>query len=166
MYRSSYSRSMPVLVGALSGIEMAMWDVFGKVVGMPIWKLLGGSVRERIRVYTGIGGTTPDECAESAKKAVMSGFRAVKMGTAPQPVRFVDTSKTIDAMVARIAAVRTAVGDEVDIASHNIFSRSVGRVERFVFGGMSHEMYPQRGQRISSSTRFLTVPVLSGFRRV
>ena len=38
MYRSSYSRSMPILVGALSGIEMAMWDVFGKVVGMPVWK--------------------------------------------------------------------------------------------------------------------------------
>ncbi|MYF73992.1 MAG: hypothetical protein F4175_11625, partial [Gemmatimonadetes bacterium] len=41
MYRSSYSRSMPVLVGALSGIEMAMWDVFGKMVGLPVWKLLG-----------------------------------------------------------------------------------------------------------------------------
>ena len=67
MYRSSYSRSMPVLVGALSGIEMAMWDVFGKVVGMPVWKLLGGSVRNRIRVYTGIGGTTPEVCAASAR---------------------------------------------------------------------------------------------------
>lgn len=47
-----------------------------------------------------------------------------------------------------------------------MLSRSVGRVERFVFGGISHEMYPQRGQRISSSTRFLTSPVFSGFRRV
>ena len=112
MYRSSYSRSMPVLVGALSGIEMAMWDVFGKVVGLPVWKLLGGSVRNRIRVYTGIGGTTPDACAESAKKAVAAGFRAVKMGASPQPVRFVDTPKAIDTMVARVAAVREAVGDE------------------------------------------------------
>ena len=56
MFRSSYSRSMPVLVGALSGIEMAMWDVFGKAVGMPVWKLLGGSVRRRVRVYTASGG--------------------------------------------------------------------------------------------------------------
>ncbi len=61
MYRSSYSRSMPALVGALSGIEMAMWDVFGKAVGMPVWQLLGGKVRDRVRVYTGIGGTTPEE---------------------------------------------------------------------------------------------------------
>ena len=130
MYRSSYSRNMPILVGALSGIEMAMWDVFGKVVGMPVWKLLGGSVRNRIRVYTGIGGTTPEECAESAKKAVASGFRAVKMGASPQPVRFVDTPKAIDTMVARVAAVRTAVGDEVDIAVdlHRRLSPTMGMI--------------------------------------
>ncbi|MEZ4615906.1 MAG: hypothetical protein R2867_10440 [Caldilineaceae bacterium] len=99
MYRSSYSRSMPVLVGALSGIEMAMWDIFGKVVGMPIWKLLG-SVRKRIRVYTGIGGNTPEECAASARAAVDKGFRAVKMVVTPTPIRFVDTPRAIDAMVA------------------------------------------------------------------
>ena len=64
MYRSSYSRSMPVLVGALSGIEMAMWDVFGKMVGLPVWKLLGGNVRDRIRVYTGTGG----RCQKNARR--------------------------------------------------------------------------------------------------
>ena len=56
IYRSSYSRAMPSIVSALSGIEMAMWDVMGKALGLPVWKLLGGSVRDRIRVYTGIGG--------------------------------------------------------------------------------------------------------------
>jgi galactonate dehydratase len=116
MYRSSYSRSMPVLVGALSGIEMAMWDVFGKATGLPVWKLLGGSVRSRVRVYTGIGGTTPAQCAEEARQAVKEGFRAVKMVISPQPVRFVDTAQAIETMVARVAAVREAVGAEVDIA--------------------------------------------------
>ena len=56
VYRSSYSRAMPSIVGAWSGIEMAMWDVMGKQLGLPVWKLLGGSVRNRVRVYTGIGG--------------------------------------------------------------------------------------------------------------
>ena len=80
MFRSSYSRSMPVLVGALSGIEMAMWDVFGKAVGLPVWKLLGGSVRRRIRVYTASGGGTPQECAENASAAVEKGFQCVEDG--------------------------------------------------------------------------------------
>ena len=73
MYRSSYSRSMPVLVGALSGIEMAMWDVFGKMVGLPVWQLLGGKVRDRIRVYTGTGGTMSEECEKALKNSSMWG---------------------------------------------------------------------------------------------
>ena len=80
MFRSSYSRSMPVLVGALSGIEMAMWDVFGKSVGLPVWKLLGGSVRRRVRVYTASGGTTPQECAENAKAAVETRLQCCEDG--------------------------------------------------------------------------------------
>ena len=58
-----------MLVGALSGIEMAMWDVFGKMVGLPVWKLLGGKVRDRIRVYTGTGGTKSEECEKAIKNS-------------------------------------------------------------------------------------------------
>ena len=59
LFRSSYSRQMPILLSALSGIEMACLDILGKMAGLPVWKLLGGSVRERIRVYGGAGGATP-----------------------------------------------------------------------------------------------------------
>ena len=93
-----------------------MWDVFGKVTGMPVWKLLGGSVRQRVRVYTGIGGNTPEQCAVNAKKAIEAGFSAVKMGISTQPVRFIETPESIDKMVARVAAVRDAIGNQVDIA--------------------------------------------------
>ncbi len=66
LYRSSYSRQMPILVAALSGIEMACLDILGKSVGLPVWKLLGGSVRERIRVYDAAGGQSPAEAAARA----------------------------------------------------------------------------------------------------
>lgn len=173
MYRSSYSRSMPVLVGALSGIEMAMWDVFGKVVEMPVWKLLGGSVRKRIRVYTGIGGTTPEECAESAKKAVTSGFRAVKMGAASHPVRFVDTPKAIDTMVARVAAVRTAVGDEVDIAVdlHRRLSPTMAMILvkeleplRLLFA--EEPCHPENNEPLLALSQSTTVPIATGERHL
>ena len=109
MYRSSYTRSMPILVGALSGIEMAMWDVMGKALGVPVWKLFGGSVRRRVRVYTGIGGDSPESIADSARKRVAEGFTALKMGGSPKPVRYVDNAKTVKDVVARVAAVREAV---------------------------------------------------------
>jgi galactonate dehydratase len=173
MYRSSYSRSMPVLVGALSGIEMAMWDVFGKATGMPVWKLLGGSVRNRIRVYTGIGGTTPEQCAESARKALEAGFRAVKMVVSPQPVRFVDTPQAIDTMVARVAAVREAVGNEVDIAIdlHRRLSPAMAAIIvkeleplRPLFA--EEPCHPENNEPLLMLSRSTTVPIATGERHL
>lgn len=173
MYRSSYSRSMPILIGALSGIEMAMWDVFGKVVGMPVWKLFGGKVRDRIRVYTGTGGTTPKECAENAIKAVAAGFRAVKMGATPRPVRFVDTPKTIDFMVSRVAAVREAVGDEVDIAVdlHRRLSPTMAAILvkeleplRPLFA--EEPCHPENNEALLALSRGTTVPIATGERHL
>lgn len=173
MYRSSYSRSMPALVGALSGIEMAMWDIFGKVTNLPVWKLLGGSVRNRIRVYTGIGGTTPAECANAARQAVAAGFRAVKMVVTPQPVRFVDTPKIIDGMVARVAAVRDAVGDNVDIAVdlHRRLSPTMAIIVvkeleplRPLFA--EEPCHPENNEPLLALSRATTVPIATGERHL
>lgn len=173
MYRSSYSRSMPVLVGALSGIEMAMWDVFGKAVGLPVWKLLGGSVRRRIRVYTGIGGETPEECAAQAARAVATGFRAVKMVVSPRPVRFVDTPKAIDFMLARVAAVRQAVGDEVDVAVdlHRRLSPAMAAILlkeleplRLLFA--EEPCHPENNEPLLTLSRATTTPIATGERHL
>ena len=173
MYRSSYSRSMPILLGALSGIEMAMWDVFGKWVRMPVWKLLGGKVRDRIRVYTGIGGTTPEECAENACQKVAAGFRAVKMGASPGPVRFVDTPKTIDFMVSRVAAVRDAVGDGIDIAVdlHRRLSPAMAAILvkeleplRPLFA--EEPCHPENNEALLALARSTTVPIATGERHL
>ena len=173
MYRSSYSRSMPILLGALSGIEMAMWDVFGKRVRMPVWKLLGGKVRDRIRVYTGIGGTTPEECAENACQKVAAGFRAVKMGASPGPVRFVDTPKTIDFMVSRVAAVRDAVGDGIDIAVdlHRRLSPAMAAILvkeleplRPLFA--EEPCHPENNEALLTLARSTTVPIATGERHL
>ena len=173
MYRSSYSRSMPILIGALSGIEMAMWDVFGKRVGMPVWKLLGGKVRDRIRVYTGIGGTTPEECAENACQKVAAGFCAVKMGASPGPVRFVDTPKTIAFMVSRVAAVRDAVGDGIDIAVdlHRRLSPAMAAILvkeleplRPLFA--EEPCHPENNEALLALSRSTTVPIATGERHL
>ncbi|MCZ6633606.1 MAG: galactonate dehydratase [bacterium] len=174
MYRSSYSRSMPVLIGALSGIEMAMWDVFGKAVGLPVWKLLGGSVRNRVRVYTGIGGgESPEAVAESARQRVEEGFRAVKMGASSTPVRYVDTPRKIDQMVARVAAVREAVGDEVDIAVdlHRRLSPAMAvilikELEPFKLLFAEEPCHPENNEVLLNIKRTTTVPIATGERHL
>ena len=116
LFRSSYSRQMPILLSALSGIEMACWDLLGKHVGLPVWKLLGGSVRDAIRVYGGAGGATPEDAAASARRSVEAGFTAVKTTPFPQAVRPIETPAEISRVVKHIAAIREAIGESVDLA--------------------------------------------------
>ncbi|MFD0710667.1 galactonate dehydratase [Paenibacillus sp. GCM10027626] len=115
MYRSSFYRGGPVLVSAISGIEQALWDIKGKYYGMPVYEMLGGRCREKIRMYCHSGGTTPEECAANAERRVAAGFSAIKIGV-DAPVRQVDTLAFVESQVKRLAAIRQAVGSGIDIA--------------------------------------------------
>lgn len=130
LFRSSYARQMPILLAALSGIEMACLDILGRSVGLPVWRLLGGSVRDRLRVYGSAGGATPEACAASARRTVDRGFTAIKTTPFPEPVRHVDTPAAVEAIVLRVAAMREEVGPQVDIAIdfHRAVSPAMARV--------------------------------------
>lgn len=105
-----------MLTSALSGIDQALWDIKGRVLGVPVWQLLGGACRDRIRVYSGIGGDRPAEVAASALRAVReNGFTAVKLG-AVGPTGYIDSPGEVRRAAARLAAVREAVGDDVAVA--------------------------------------------------
>lgn len=117
MYKHAFYRGGPVLTSALSGVEHALWDLAGKAAGLPVYKLLGGPLRDRIKVYKGIGGGTTEEAVQNAKAAVAQGFIALKTGIGgPRPPRIIETPGFVDAVAARFAALRQAVGKEVDIA--------------------------------------------------
>ncbi|MDR2933121.1 MAG: galactonate dehydratase [Oscillospiraceae bacterium] len=115
MYKGSFYRGGPVLASAVSGVEQALWDITGKFYGLPVYKLLGGAVRDRIRMYAWIRGDTGAELAASAKEHVKNGFNAVKMAGAYGPLRIVDTPEKIMELADRVGAVREAVGMGVDI---------------------------------------------------
>ena len=114
MYRWSFYRGGPIIMSAISGIEQALWDILGKYLGQPIYQLLGGAVRDKIKLYAGVGGETPEECVENAEKRIREGFKAIKM--APfDATRIIDTPRKIKDAVEKVAAVRDAVGDDIDI---------------------------------------------------
>src|SRR5690349_16065776 len=70
MYRHAFYRGGPILTSALSGVEQALWDLAGKAVGLPVYRLLGGPTRDRLRMYRGVGGRTPEEAAANARACV------------------------------------------------------------------------------------------------
>ena len=116
LFRSSYSRQMPILLSALSGIEMACWDIFGKSLGVPIWKLLGGSVRSRLRVYGSVGGPTDEAAVQQATERVKEGYTAIKTTPFPTAVRPIETPRVIDKIIKRIGSIRDSIGDNIDLA--------------------------------------------------
>ncbi|WP_201006815.1 galactonate dehydratase [Paenibacillus glycanilyticus] len=115
MYRGTFYRGGPVLVSAISGIEQALWDIKGKFYNMPVYEMLGGRVRDKIRMYSHCGGATPEEFAANAKLRVAAGFQAIKTGV-DAPVRNVDSLAFVESQVNKFAAAREAVGSGVDIA--------------------------------------------------
>ncbi len=98
---------------AMSGVEHAMWDIVGKAVGQPVYNLLGGKVRERIKCYAWPQGG-PDQIAESARSLVEQGFKALKMDPFDGFMSF--TPHELDASVKRVQRVREAIGWDVDLA--------------------------------------------------
>jgi galactonate dehydratase len=102
---------------AVSGIEQALWDIAGKRHGVPVYELLGGRCRDRIRVYANgwYRHGTPAEYAADAKATVARGFGALKFDPFPGPWRTHISREAEEQAIATVAAVREAVGPDVDL---------------------------------------------------
>jgi galactonate dehydratase len=117
MYKHAFYRGGPVLTSTLSGVEQALWDIAGKALSVPVYKLLGGPLRDRIKVYAHVHGATLDEQVQDIQEKTAQGFIAFKTGVGGlRPARIVETPGWIDKVVERFATLREAAGREVDIA--------------------------------------------------
>jgi len=116
MYNGMRFPGGSVVNAAISGIEHALWDISGKALGVPVYKLLGGKCRDKIRVYQGTGGGTPEQAAENAAATIEKhGYTAIKMGPHPPGSDQMPINAVIRGAAERMAAVRKMVGDDIDI---------------------------------------------------
>lgn len=123
MYRHSFFRLGIVGMSALSGIEQACWDVWGKSLGLPVYQLLGGAVRDTVRMYDHLGGgemealylqDQPERMAERARESVAAGYTAIKVLVVPLSEPLTGAAPLRHAERC-LAAIRDAVGDDVDV---------------------------------------------------
>jgi galactonate dehydratase len=119
-YRGGFYRGGPVLMSALAGLDQALWDLKGRRYGLPVWEMLGGKVRERVRAYAWIGGDRPDDIAAAAQRRRQQGFSAVKMNATAE-IDYLIAPK-LDEVVDRVRAAQAA-GMDVGLDFH-------GRVHR------------------------------------
>jgi galactonate dehydratase len=148
MYRGGFYRGGGVHMSAIAGIDQALWDIKGKTLGVPVHALLGGQLRDRIRVYSWIGGDRPADTADMARDVASRGFSAVKMN-ATEEMQIVDSHEKVDAVLTRVQAIRDAMGPDfgIGVDFH-------GRVHRPMAKVIAKELEPYR-------LMFIEEPVLS-----
>ena len=115
IYRNGCYRGGPVLMSALSGIDMALWDIKGKYFDAPVHALFGGPVRQSVRSYCWIGGDRPANLIAGAKALLAAGYDACKFNICGE-LQIVDTAAKVDQIVGQLADLRAAVGSAMDLA--------------------------------------------------
>ncbi|HHY82927.1 MAG TPA: galactonate dehydratase [Clostridiales bacterium] len=148
LYRGGFYRGGPVLTSAISGIEQALWDIKGKKLGVPVYELLGGAVRDKLQVYCWIGGDKPSNVVADAKAKIAAGYTALKMNATDQ-MNWIDSFEKIDRAVERLAAIREEIGYGVDIGID-----FHGRVHKTMARILAKELEPYKPM-------FIEEPVLS-----
>ncbi len=113
MYRGSFYRGGAILMSAMAGIDQALWDIKGKALGVPVYQLLGGLVRERMKTYSWVGGDRPADVIADIRRLREAGFDTFKMnGT--EEFGIIDSAAAVDAAVGRIAEIRSAFGNQIE----------------------------------------------------
>jgi galactonate dehydratase len=113
MYRAGFYRGGAILMSAIAGIDQALWDIKGKVLGKPVYELLGGLVRDRMKMYSWVGGDRPSDIIEQIRTLQKGGFNTFKMnGT--EELGMLDTSAKVDEAVRRVAEIREAFGTTIE----------------------------------------------------
>ena len=115
IYRAGFYRGGGVLMSALSGIDQALWDIKGKVFCAPVYDLMGGACRDKMKVYSWIGGDRPSDVGAAALEKKNEGFKAIKMN-ATEELQMIDSYDKVDAVLERVAAIRQSCGKYFGIA--------------------------------------------------
>ena len=115
LYRAGFYRGGGIMMSAISGIDQALWDIKGKLFQAPVYELMGGACRDKMRVYSWVGGDRPSDVGKAARKKLEEGFTVVKMN-ATEELQMIDSYDKIDVVLERVAAIRESCGRAFGIA--------------------------------------------------
>jgi galactonate dehydratase len=168
--KGGFYRGGPVFGSAVSGIDQALWDIKGKSLGVPVYELLGGAVRDRIRMYGWVGGDDPSGIVDAVQAQLDVGLTAVKMN-ATGPMGRLGTAAEIDGVLERVAAAREVLGPHRDVAVdfHGRLTLANARriaplLEPLHPFFIEEPVVPESSHLIGQLTQATSVPIATGER--
>ena len=170
MYRAGFYRGGPETMSAIAGIDQALWDIKGRYYNAPVYELLGGACRDKLRVYRWIGGDRPSDIREAALEAYGQGYTAIKMN-ATEELHYIDNFQKIQAVCDRVAAIRDALGYKLDIAVdfHGRVHKPMAKVlakelDQFHLMFIEEPVLSQNNEALREIARYTSTPIATGER--
>jgi len=170
LYRGGFYRGGGVLMSAISGIDQALWDIKGKRFNVPVYELLGGKCRDKVKVYGWVGGDRPKDVVKGVLERKQAGYQAVKMNGTTE-TGYIDSYRKIDEVVERIASVREAVGKDFDIGIdfHGRVHRAMARIlakelEAYRPMFIEEPLLPENLSELRTLINHTTIPIATGER--
>ncbi|MCU1575268.1 MAG: galactonate dehydratase [Micrococcaceae bacterium] len=170
MTKGSFYRGGAILASAVAGLDQALWDIAGKHFGVPVHQLLGGHVRDRIRMYGWVGGDEPAEVADSIAAQLDVGLTAVKMNASGR-MHPLGSVAEINGVVERVAAAREVLGPDRDVAVdfHGRFTLANARrvaplLEPLHPFFLEEPVVPENSHLIGQLTQATPIPIATGER--
>jgi len=113
MYRGGFYRGGPILMSAIAGIDQALWDIKGKTLGVPVWQLLGGLGRARMKAYSWVGGDRPADVIAGIQTLRAIGIDTFKLNGCAE-MSLIDNSRAVDEAVNTVAQIREVFGNQIE----------------------------------------------------
>ncbi len=173
MYRNDFARAGEIAMSAIATLEIACWDIVGQALGQPVYRLLGGAVRERIKAYANgwyTGERTPEEFHAAAQRVVAKGYRALKFDPFGSGFYELDIAEK-GRVIELVEAVRAAVGPDVEILieMHGRFNPATAiemarELERFKPSWVEEPVPPENLAALKKVAEKINIPIATGER--
>ncbi len=170
--KGSFYRGGPILMSAISGIEQCLWDIKGKALNTPVYNLIGGAVREKVRIYGWIGGDEPKELVELARHRINSGYTALKLNVAGK-TEWIMSREDINKIKKRLGELRGAIGYDIEIGidfhgriHKSAAKRLVMELEEFYPMFYEEPVLPEYSDQLKEISKYTSVPLALGERLI
>jgi galactonate dehydratase len=170
MYRGAFYYGGPVFMSTIAGINEALWDIKGKYYNAPIYDLLGGKVKDKVMVYRGIKGDTPEDLVKDANSAIEQGYKLVKL-SCTEATSYLDSFDKVDTLVSKIDAVSKAIKGRADFALdfhgriHKPMAKViVSEINKYPLSFIEEPVKPSNSEALRDIANHTSAPIALGER--
>jgi len=170
MYRGGFYRGGPEVMSAIAGIDQALWDIKGKYYGAPIYDLIGGKCRDKLKVYSWVGGDRPRDLVDGAHTLMKSGCTAIKMNGTDE-LHYIDNFQKIEAVSERIASLRAEFGYSLDIGVdfhgrvHKAMAKVLAReLDQYRLMFIEEPVLSENNEALREISKHTSTPIATGER--